>query len=100
MNDFCQFLGICRKAGKLIYGTESVKKSLAENKAKLILISSNISEKTEKELNFFAKKNNIPVVRTGFNTNELSKATGTVAGVFAVIDSGFAKRIIELGGTL
>lgn len=100
MNDnLCQFLGIAKKAGKLVSGTEKVKKSVLEQKALLVLLSNEISAKTEKEFKFIAEKHGITVLRLNRTTAELSHATGTTNGVFSVTDRNFAERIKELGGT-
>lgn len=97
-NAFVQFLGLCRKAGKLVAGTEKVKSSIKKEKAFLIILGSDISLKTEKEIKFLSK--NIEVLRTKFKTEELSHAVGVKAGVFAVIDKNFAEQIKLKGGTL
>lgn len=94
MNDpVLTLLGFSRKAGKLIAGTAKVQDSIKGGKAKLVLICSDISAKTEKELRFFSEKKNIPVIRMIFGSEEVSHAAAINAGVLSVIDEGFAAEI-------
>ena len=96
-NPYLNFLGLCRKAGKLVAGTEKVKALITKNQAQLILLAKDISQKTEKEFNFLAK-DKFKVIRTDYDLDELSSALGVRAGVFAVTDKNFAEQIILKGG--
>ena len=90
-------LGFCRKAGKLTVGTMRVTAALKENKKLLCILAEDISPKTEKELNFFAKKGRGVVMRIPFDTQKVSNAIGVKAGVVATADEGFQKAILEGG---
>ena len=46
MDRVLQYIGLTRKSGKLVIGTDSVIKSLQNNKIKLILIGSDASSST------------------------------------------------------
>lgn len=98
-NKYLNFLGLARKAGKLIAGTEKVKALIKQKKACLIILANDISLKTEKELKFIAK-DEILVMRTDYSIEQLSCALGTKAGVYAVTDKNFAEQIKLKGGTL
>jgi len=89
-------LTICRKAGKLTFGFDASKEAILSEKARLIILASDISQKTEKEIRFFAAKTNITVLRTDINIGELSAGTGKKAGVIAVCDEGFAQGFNKL----
>ena len=54
-------LGISRKAGFAVLGFDKVKDSLMSKKAKIVCLCSDISDKTKKEIIFFADKHNIPI---------------------------------------
>lgn len=84
-------LGIARKAGKLSLGTEVVKTALQKNISKLVLVSYEISSKTEKELRF--KSNGISVMRIPYTIFNISNAVGVKAGIVSVNDNGFAEAI-------
>ena len=96
-NPYLNFLGLARKAGKLIAGTEKVKALITKNQAQLIILAKDISQKTEKEFVFLAK-DKIQVIRTPYSLDELSSALGVRAGVYAVADKNFAEQIILKGG--
>ena len=87
-------LGFARKAGRLSLGFEASKEAVTSNKAKLIIVASDISAKTEKETRFFAKEK-CNVTKVDFTTEEISAAIGFRAGVLAVNDEGFAKAILN-----
>lgn len=88
-------LGFCRKAGKLTVGTMRVTELLKRGNSCLVTVAEDISEKTEKELAFFAAKGKGKVIRIPFDTDTVSKAIGIKAGVVATTDEGFKKAILE-----
>lgn len=90
-------LGFCRKAGKLTVGFSKVSELLKSKKAPLVLIASDISKKTEKEVRYLADNTGATVVRISFNTETLSHAIGFAAGVVATCDEGFCKAILQGG---
>ncbi len=77
-------------------GFDSVKESLMTKKAHLILVASDISPKTEKEIRFFAEKNNVAVRKISASIAEIEFGIGKKVGIIAVCDEGFAKKTIEL----
>ncbi len=91
-NPILSRLGIARKAGKLSIGTQSVFNAIEKRAAQLIIVSSDISVKTEKELRFKSKQN-ITVLRVPFKNFEIANAVGVKAGIVSVNDSGFAEAI-------
>lgn len=94
MNDkILALLGFASKSGNLSHGADCVKESLIRNKAKLVLIGSDISEKSKKEITFFADKSNVPVIITCYDIDTLSHATGKKGGIISVNETGFANAI-------
>lgn len=89
-------LTLCRKSGRIALGFDSVKDSIAASKARLILLASDTSAKTEKEVRFFADKNDTEVQRTHISIDEISFKLGKRAAVIAVCDDGFADGIRKL----
>lgn len=96
-NPYLNFLGICRKAGKLVAGTEKCKALINKNQVYLIILANDILQKTEKEF-VFLSKDKFKVIRTPYNLNELSSYLGVKAGIFAVTDKNFAEEILLKGG--
>ena len=93
-------LGFCRKAGKLTVGTEKVTELAKSKKNCLIMLASDISEKTEKELTFYANKGRAVLMRLPYDIKTVSHATATTAGVFATQDEGFCKAILQGGNDI
>ena len=89
-------LGFAAKAGKLSYGTHATEFAVESCKANLVVIASDISPKSIKEIKFKADKKKIPVVILK-NTDKqtLSARIGKNCGIVAVNDSGFAKAVIK-----
>lgn len=87
-------LGFARKASKLAFGFQKSKEALKQRKAKLIVVAADVSNKSEKEIRFFAG-DSVPVIRINSTIEELSQAIGLRAGIVAVTDQGFATAISE-----
>lgn len=97
MNDkILSFLGLCRKAGKLTMGLDPAKGSVIAGKSKLILLASDISKHTEKEITFTAHNLNIQIVKLSYTKDELGLALGKLTAVISIEDGGFAKKLKNL----
>lgn len=86
-------LGLVRRAGCMSAGYKASAESVAAGKAKLIITSSDVSEKTKKEVHFVCTKYSAEAYEADFSMDELSGAIGLKAGVVSVNDSGFAAKI-------
>ena len=60
-NKLWGLVGICRRAGHLFIGFDAVAALAADGRAKQILLASDLSEKTAKELRFVAEKHAVPL---------------------------------------
>ena len=96
MSNITGLLTICRKAGKLVMGFDPMKDALAGGKACAVIIASDISPKTEKEVRFFSGKQNIPVARTAMTLDEVYHTLGKKAGILTICDKGFADKTISI----
>lgn len=94
-NPILSLLGLCRKAGRLSVGTEAVSTSIKKNKARLVVIASDISAKSEKELRFLAKNKDTRIIRINDDLLSLAHSIGIKAGIVSVDDDGFAKAVLE-----
>ena len=47
INKVCGLLGLCQKAGKIVFGTEASIEAINRNKVKLVLIATNASERNQ-----------------------------------------------------
>jgi ribosomal protein L7Ae-like RNA K-turn-binding protein len=88
-------LGFARKAGKLLIGFEKSKEACQKGKARLIVVATDISAKTEKEIRYFGGEK-VEVIKIAENLETLSAAIGVRAGVVALTDQGFADAVISL----
>jgi ribosomal protein L7Ae-like RNA K-turn-binding protein len=84
----------------LVVGTEKVTELVKNNKECLIMLASDISDKTEKELTYYANKGKAVVIRLSYDLKTISHATSTTAGVFATEDKGFCKAILQGGNEI
>ncbi len=90
---FLSFLGLCRKANALKIGHDAVKDSVRSSKAELVLLSSDASERLEKEIRNLSDK--INVVRTDRSTDDIGEYIGKRAAILAVTDKKFASAVIK-----
>jgi ribosomal protein L30E len=96
MNSILNLLTICRKAGKLSMGFDSAAEAVVKRKARLIVLASDLSPKTEKEIRFTAGKASVPVIKTEMSIDEINFGLGKKVGVLAVCDEGFSERLSQL----
>lgn len=87
---------ICRKAGRMVMGFDPSKEAIEGGKAFSIILASDISPKTEKEIRFFAGRRNVPVAVSGCTINDLYCSLGKKVGVIAICDEGFSKKALAL----
>lgn len=93
-NKLLALLGICRKAGKLAYGFDAVREAIGKG-APLVIIASDISKKTKKEMLFWANKTNTGVLKTTATMAMIEQKIGKRAGVLAILDAGLANAVKE-----
>lgn len=88
-------LGFASKAGKLSYGQAASLEAIKKRKTKLLVVASDISAKSQKELKFYADKNKIPyLVLQETGIIELTNAVGRSCGAVSVNDDSFADTIM------
>ena len=91
------YIGICKKSGRIVTGTEMTCEAIRSAKIKLAVYSSDASENTEKRLTNCCKHYGVPYVKGGFDSAKLGKAVGSFGTVAAVgiTDEGLAKAITD-----
>ena len=90
-NKILTLLGFATKAGKLSFGFEAAVTAIKAKKSKLVITACDISSKSKKEIEFFAKGGNIRhVTLEGIDIKAVSDAVGRKCGIISVNDSGFA----------
>lgn len=88
--NFLSTLGLCRKSGKLIHGFDPVCEELKNPRSKAagVILTSDVSEKTQKEMRFFCEKYETALYVCENTMDEIKNVLGKRTGVLAVLDEG------------
>lgn len=91
-NKLAGLLGIARRAGHILIGFDAVRAALLAGRTQLILLASDCSPKTEKELRFAGQNRSCPILYAQATKDEIAAALGLLkpVAVVATEDSGFA----------
>lgn len=94
-NKLCGLLGIARRSGHILIGFDAVRAALLAKKTRLILLASDCSPKTEKELRFAGQDTTCPILTVDGTKDEIAAALGLEkpVAVAATDDDGFAKAM-------
>ncbi len=96
MNKVYSMLGLAKKAGKLLGGSEVCERALKSGKITLLVLSSDASEGTEKKFRDMCSFRNIPLRQFG-DRNSLGRYTGcSERVVIGLCDRGFSEAIMKL----
>lgn len=86
-------LGLAARARKVAFGADSVKEEIIKNKARLIIVSDEASERTKEKFKKLCLEYKVPIIIDG-DIEELSKAIGKDnKATFAIKESNLAKEI-------
>ncbi len=96
MDKLLSFLGICRRARKLVIGAETTVDSLVEGKSRLVLYADDVSHNSLKKVLKTAQSRGVDAMCVHRSKEELSISLGRLSGVLSVEDKGFADRLREL----
>ena len=91
-------LGLAKRAGALITGTDLVTKALPSGKIKLVIYAENSSQNTEKKITDKCKFYNTRCVKTDYNGEEIAHAVGKLSSVcvIGINDENFSKELLTL----
>lgn len=97
-NNYLNMIGLAYRARKCSLGEETIVKDIQQQKAKLVLIASDIGLQTRKKLTDKCKFYDVPFVIVD-DKETLSHAIGKSHRVaIAILDAGFATKIKSLLG--
>lgn len=89
---FLSTLGLARRAGKLLYGYDSVLEN--QQKINAVFIASDSSDKTKQNINYIFSKYNLTPETINYTKTELGYAIGTKpVGIIGIADPGFTKLL-------
>jgi ribosomal protein L7Ae-like RNA K-turn-binding protein len=93
--DALSILGLARRAGRVSGGTEAVRQTIRDGRAKLVVMATDASETQLDKIRSTIHNRTIPQVHLG-DRNMLGAAIGSppLAAV-AVTDASFAARLLE-----
>ena len=96
-NKLCGLLGIARRSGHILIGFDAVRAALLAGKTQLILLASDCSPKTEKELRFAAQDKTCSLIKVEETKDDFSAALGMQkpVAVIATDDHGFAAAMMK-----
>ena len=94
--DFYGMIGLCAKAGRMVFGTQACAAGIKKRKVKLLLIEDAASSNTQKDFMDACAYYNVPVI-----INDSPKRIGEAAGkpankVFGIVCPEFSKRLMEI----
>ncbi len=92
-------LSMCRKAGKLILGMDEVKNTVRKREARLVLLTSDLSEKSRREMEFLCGRFGTQILTLTDTMLDLADGVGKRCGILCVTDKGFADSIRKKLGT-
>ena len=93
---FFNLFTICEKSGKLVKGFDISKEAVTGRKAACVMVTSDVSPRTLKEVAFMCRSfPELPVINLPFTMEDIGNSIGRKAGVMAVCDKGFAEKLAE-----
>ena len=96
MNKFLNFIGICKKSGKISLGFDSCLDSVKKNHSFLILFASDLSEKTFKKFNEEIEKFEIEKININLNMEDLYTILKRNVGIISINDKILAEKVKNL----
>ena len=95
-NKFFQFLGLTKKAGKLIEGYNQCEDALSHGRGTLIILSEESATNTKDKFKRFSVKNNIPLIE-GVASEVLGNCLGRAEiNVICVSDKRMSHKLLSL----
>lgn len=91
MDKLLSALGLCKKAGKLVEGSDAVRAAAEKNRLSLILTARDLSQGSRKKVELTAQKKNIAILTIPVDMDDLWRQLGRRAGILGIADKGLAQ---------
>ena len=93
---FFGMIGLCAKAGKVVYGAYACETGIKKRKIKLLLLEGDISDNSKNDFQSICDNFGIPII-----INEYQRSIGEAVGkpankVFGIVCPGFSDRIKKI----
>ena len=86
-------LGIATKAGKIVMGAEATKEAMVKQKVKLVIVATDASERTKKNMELEAEKQHCKIYQKA-TIEEMSRAIGkNNKAIVGITDKQFANAM-------
>ncbi|APM38795.1 ribosomal L7Ae/L30e/S12e/Gadd45 family protein [Clostridium kluyveri] len=96
-NKFLGFIGLIKRAGKLLEGYNICEEKIKKNKVYFIVMCHDISENTWNKFLNYSNKYKIPIAKLSYSKEELGNAIGTKEiKVVGVADKNMGKKLYDL----
>lgn len=96
MNKFLNFIGICKKSGKISLGFESCIESIKKNNSFLILFVSDLSPKTLKKFNEAIEKFEVKKINVNLKMQDFYTILKRNVGIISINDKTLAEKVKNL----
>lgn len=95
---FLSMLGLCRRAGAVIIGTDLVTKALPSGKIKLVMYAGDSSANTEKKITDKCRFYNTECVKLTYGGGDIAHAIGKMStvSVVGIADGNFSQELTLL----
>lgn len=88
-------LGLAVRAGKIVFGSEAGSDAVRNQKAYLVILAEDASDRTKKLMNNKCKSFNVPIFEYGTIIDLGTKLGKKKVSCVALVDKGFAEVIIR-----
>ncbi len=92
-NELMSFLGIVVKSGNMSFGYNCVKEGVYKNKIRLILLTSDLSEKSKKNILFFLKGRDVEYFQISETMAYVGDLLGKASGILGISDENMALKV-------
>lgn len=93
MNKFLNFLGLAKRSGNILEGYNKCEEALGKKNIYLIILSTDISERTKERFLKYCEKFNIPYI-INFTKNELGYSVGKdELNIIGITDINMANKL-------
>jgi ribosomal protein L7Ae-like RNA K-turn-binding protein len=93
MDKILSLISLAKKAGKVSAGFEEVRHNILKKQVYLVLLSRDLSLKSQKNVRFICDKNDVSVLNIDTDMIAIGKHIGKKSGIVAIKDIGFAQAI-------
>ncbi len=96
MDKVMSLLSLSRKAGKLTVGTDATLHAVKSGKAKCVLVTKDLSQKSRKNITFACDERQTRLKELPYTMEEMEFWLGKRFGIMSVMDDGFCKGICDM----